>query len=445
MNNDNKKASKKKIIRTEIDTSKLGKLEDLPPQEVSAAIERMIDKMKLIQENMYDIIKGFSADINQIDPSGMDPDDADVLQVFQEVVDKAIEKIDSDDIVINLDDVPSFKRAPLPSINTYSLLNDKVTNKLPITSPISEELDGQLFFSWNINGAPQNAPAVATFVTLSNSANELNINRPINAFDMAVYNAISTRFFYWNQSNPGKPLMITPQEIWRTMDGKTVPTTPSAAQIKKVRDSIDKMQFTKITIDTSQELKANYRTLNDERVVNGTITTYLINADKLSFLTEKGNIVDGYRINQEPILYAYSKAKNHILYFDYALLDTSSKIRTDENMIIFKNYILSEVTRMVNGLNRNSNRIKFDTIYKNTGILPPDQRVERANYSSDSAYTAVVRRESKRDRDKMCAILNVCKENSFIQDYVLVKEGRSFAGIDISLFPKHKTKQIKKA
>lgn len=216
----------------------------------------MIDKIKLMQENMYDIIKGFSADINQIDPSEMDPDDADVLQVFQEVVDKAIEKIDSDDIVINLDDVPSFKRAPLPSINTYSLLNDKVTNKLPITSPISEELDGQLFFSWNINGAPQNAPAVATFVTLSNSANELNINRPINAFDMAVYNAISTRFFYWNQGNPGKPLMITPQEIWRTMDGKTVPTTPSAAQIKKVRDSIDKMQFTKITIDTSQELKA---------------------------------------------------------------------------------------------------------------------------------------------------------------------------------------------
>ena len=45
----------------------------------------------------------------------------------------------------------------------------------------------------------------------------------------------------------------------------------------------------------------------------------------------------------------------------------------------------------------------------------------------------------------MCAILNVCKENSFIQDYALVKEGRSFAGIDISLFPKQKTKQIKKA
>lgn len=99
-----------------------------------------------MQENMYDIIKGFSADINQIDPSGMDPDDADVLQVFQEVVDKAIEKMDSDDIVINLDDVPSFKRAPLPSINTYSLLKDKVTNKLPITSPISEELGRTIIF-----------------------------------------------------------------------------------------------------------------------------------------------------------------------------------------------------------------------------------------------------------------------------------------------------------
>lgn len=48
MNNGNKKASKKKIIRTEIDTSKLGKLEDLPPQEVSAAIERMIDKIRLM-------------------------------------------------------------------------------------------------------------------------------------------------------------------------------------------------------------------------------------------------------------------------------------------------------------------------------------------------------------------------------------------------------------
>lgn len=442
MNEGNKKASKKKIIQTEIDTSKLGKLEDLPPQEVSAAIERMVDKIKLMQESMYDILKGFSVDINQIDFSEMDPDDADVLQVFQEVVDKAIEKIDSDDFEINLDDVPSFKRASLPSINTYSLLNDKVTNKLPITSPISEELDGQLFFSWNINGAPQNAPAVATFVTLSNSANELNVNRPINAFDMAVYNAISTRFFYWNQINPGKPLMITPQEIWRTMDGKTVPTTPSAAQIKKVRDSIDKMQFTKITIDTSQELKANYRTLNDERVVNGTITTYLINADKLSFFTEKGNIVDGYRINQEPILYAYSKAKNHILYFDYALLDTSSKIRTDENMIIFKNYILSEVTRMVNGLNRNSNRIKFDTIYKNTGILPPEQRIKRENYSNDNAYNTAVRKEAKKDRDKISAVLDVCKENKFITEYVLIKEKRSYAGIDITL--PHKQKKTKK-
>ena len=40
MNNGNKKASKKKIIRTEIDTSKLGKLEDLPPQEVGSKLCR---------------------------------------------------------------------------------------------------------------------------------------------------------------------------------------------------------------------------------------------------------------------------------------------------------------------------------------------------------------------------------------------------------------------
>ena len=444
MNKDKEQASKKKNINTQLDISDLKALEDLPPQEIKTAIDNMADKIRQMKESMSEILKGFSLDLQKIDPSDMDPIDANVLKVFQDVVDEVRESITGDE-EINIDSIKSLaKRSVLPSINTYGLLNDKVTNKIPITPPVTEEKDGQLFFKWNVNGARKNAPSVATFVTLSSSENELSTNRPINQFDMAVYNALSTRFFYWMQENPGQPLMITPQEIWRTMDGKTVSTTPSAAQIKKVKESIDKMQFTKISIDISEELKANYKTINDERVVNGTITTDLINADSISFLTEKGNVVDGYRINQEPILYAYNKAKNHVLYFDYALLDTSNKIRTDETMIILKNYILSDVTRMVNGISRNSNRIKFDTIYKNTGILPPEQRVKRANYSSNAAYTAVVRREAKRDRDKICAILDVCKENSFIQDYTLVKEKRAFAGIDIFLFPKHKSKQIKK-
>ena len=147
MNNGNKKTSKKKIIRTEIDTSKLGKLEDLPHQEVSTAIERMIDKIKLMQENMYDIIKGFSADINQIDPSGMDPDDADVLKVFRDLIDEACESMTGDEEV-DLDEIKcaAEKRPKLPPITTFGLMSDKIARKLPIVSPHIEKENGEIKF-----------------------------------------------------------------------------------------------------------------------------------------------------------------------------------------------------------------------------------------------------------------------------------------------------------
>lgn len=65
MNKDKKQASKKKIINTQLDTSDLKALEDLPPQEIKTAIDNMADKIRQMEESMSEILKGFSLDLQK--------------------------------------------------------------------------------------------------------------------------------------------------------------------------------------------------------------------------------------------------------------------------------------------------------------------------------------------------------------------------------------------
>ena len=136
MNKDKKQASKKKIINTQLDTSDLKALEDLPPQEIKTAIDNMADKIRQMEESMSEILKGFSLDLQKIDPSDMDPIDANVLKVFQDVVDEVCESITGDEEV-DLDEIrrAAEKRPKLPPITTFGLMSEKTARKLPIVSP----------------------------------------------------------------------------------------------------------------------------------------------------------------------------------------------------------------------------------------------------------------------------------------------------------------------
>jgi len=320
-------------------------------------------------------------------------------------------------------------RPPLPVINTFGLMNDKVNTQLISSDAFTQDIDGQLRFVWGIDQSPGKKKPV-TYIALSYEGTETIISKRMTAFDNAVYNAVSTRFYYWKQEKENIPLYITPQEIWRTMNGKSNEARPGNKQVERITRSLDKMRVTLCFMDISEELNTHYITLNDERLVSGNIETYLLKADKVSFKTEKGRKVTGYRFTEEPILYTYNKAKKHILWFDYELLDTSQNTSDSEHVIEFRNYLLLQIQNM-KSKKRDSNRILYETLYRDTGILPADKRIDKKNYTTNNSYQTKIRQEFKKDREKVNGILKSWKEKGWINGYKDVKSRKSVIAVDI--------------
>lgn len=329
-------------------------------------------------------------------------------------------------------------RQALPPANTFGIMNDKANTQLISSEAFEQEIDGQLRLTWGVNQKPgqkENPPI--TYIALSYEGTETKISKRMTAFDNAVYNAVSTRFYYWKLENWDKPLYITPQEIWRSMIRQNGNARPSKRQVEQVRRSMDKMRVTLFFMDISAELEAHYITLEDERLVSGNIETYLLKADRVSFTTEKGRVVEGYRITDEPILYTYNKAKDHILWFDADLLDTSQYTSDTTNVIVFRYYLLQQIQLMKNGFLK-SHRVLFETLYSKTGIEPPESRLKRENYSSDNSYRTKVRQEAKKDREKISGILQSWIEKNWICGYEPVKKRNAVVGFDITPQPEKK-------
>lgn len=337
-----------------------------------------------------------------------------------------------------------MKRAPLPDIHTYGIMNDNANKQLISTNTFKQELNGQLqLMWWEVEQAGKKSSiSVKTYISLLYEGTETRLNKKMTAFDNAVYNAISTRFYYWKLEHPGEALFISPQEVWRTMNGKDDTARPSEKQVEKVIESIDKMRFTRCQMDINEELKSHYITINDDRVIDGFIDTYLLETSRGKFKTEKGRIVDGYVINIEPILYSYNKAKNHILYVDYDLLNTSDKKNTGEYTIEFTNYLLQRMQSIING-KLDSERILFDDLYEKTGIDPPKRRLNRANYSSDDSFASKIRGIAKQDRETVEAIFNSwIRKGKLIKAFKPVKKSNSVVGYDLDIINEPQKKQI---
>lgn len=380
---------------------------------------------------------------------------------LQQLLEKIIEAVETSDYTDNTEititdtkqkplEVMRFRRNPLAEINLFGIMNDKATAQLiQDTGIFKQKADGQLTLQWAVNQAPQKKEAVPVYMSLTYEGTDYKVTKKLTAFDKQVYEAVSTRFYYWQQDNPQSPLYITPQEIWRTMNGKksggSKLNNPSKAQVQRICDSLDKMRFTRFFMDISKEIKAFNLSIDDERLTGGHIETYVLNSSKVEFVTDKGNTVQGYRIGEEPILYTYNKAKNHILYVPYEMLDTSQYTSDSENVAEFKGYLLQQIQHMKNAKEggkgfKRSNTILLDTIYSSTGILPPEERTAGKDYKNDTIKQREVRRFRQADREKIEGILEAWKAKSWINGYAAinkdgepVKERQAVKGYRISI------------
>lgn len=380
------------------------------------------------------------------------------LQELLEIIIEAVENspyTDNEEITDTAEkpvEIMRYRRSPLADISVYGLMNDKANAQLLQEGDIFQQAaDGQITVRWAINQAPQGQKQVPVYIALTYEGTEKKITKKLTAFDKAVYDAVGTRFYYWQQEAPQKPLYITPQEIWRTMNGKRSgdgKAKPSATQVKRICDSLDKMRFTHFYMDLSEEIKAFDLRIEDDRVIAGYIDDYLLNSRKVEFKTDKGNTVTGYRIGEEPILYTYNKVKKHLLYVPYEMLDTSTNTSDSENVTEFRTYLLQQIQLMKNAaeegkkgryFKRNS-IILLETIYRDTGIQPPEERAADTAFTSDKARQTYIRKTRKADRDKIEGILTTWKAKGWINNYTVlnqnnepIREKQQAKGYDIEI------------
>lgn len=360
--------------------------------------------------------------------------DPEHLQQLYSLLIEAIEAspyVESGELNINLKqsnfEILRYRRSPLRDITTFGLMNDNAsTHLLQDADDIwKDEANGQVTVKWAIPQLPQKQEQVKTYIALTYEGTEGKITRKLTAFDKAVYEALATRFYYWRQDNPEKPLYITPQEIWRTMNGKRAgdgQAKPGKVQVNKICNSLDKMRFTRVYMDISDEIRPFNLQINDERIIGGQIDSYLLNSSKVEFMTDKGNKVEGYQVSEEPIIYTYNSLKDHLLFVPYDLLDTSATTSDSEYVTEFRNYLLQQIQLMKNAVEgkgkfKRNNIILLDTIYESTGILPPDQRAASTSFTSENAKQTYIRKTRKADRDKIEGILDAWKAKGWIKGY----------------------------
>ena len=335
-----------------------------------------------------------------------------------------------------------LRRNPLSDISYYGLMSDKANAQIIRDGIFKEKPNGQMMVIWAVNQAPKGKEEVPVYIALSYEGTENKLSKRLTAFDNAVYNAVSTRYYYWKLEHSKEPLYITPQEIWRTMNGKSSSdgtAKPSKAQVQRICDSLDKMRFTRFIMDINAEIKAYKLFIDDERVKGGIIDDYLLNSKKLEFETEKGRTVTGYKIGDEPILYTYNQAKKHILYVPFKMLDTSNHTSDSENVIEFKNYLLQQIQLMKNANEsdkkgkffKRNNRILIDSIYADTGIKTPEERAEESTAKTEDTKNSFLRKTRKKDREKIEGLLTAWTTENWIKGFNPVKDGQSIRGYDI--------------
>ena len=308
------------------------------------------------------------------------------------------------------------QRGKLPVLKNaeeYNLLNDKSVYSIVGNFFSLGEIDGQTFMDFAVNEANKKSVPVPLYITLTYDGDDANmLSRRINAFDESVFNAVCT-FSYYDK------MAFTATELWRLMNGYHGNFTrkPTKKQLEKVIVSLKKLRHISLIMDISEELKAGYFTIDDDRVVAGRVEDYFIPGLIFDGKTENGRPYATFYLDREPFFFTYHRAKKHVITVPYELL--SAGAAGGKYHAEFRDFMLKRICSMKAGVfdSRYIELTGSDSIYKNTGIPTPEERISREDYALQRDYKAAVRREAAGDRDVIKGILTAWIEKKFIKDF----------------------------
>ena len=312
-------------------------------------------------------------------------------------------------------------------VQQNSPINNELVRNTALNDLYGTYVDGQIkFFPSSVKVREKNGKrkAVYTLCSLSYSdgvdLEKINKNGrfKITAYDRRIYNAIGTLWL-------GGQTLMTPTEIFQVMYGYSK-QNPTAQQLDAIEKSLHKMQNIDVYIDITDEVNAGIishkQALVDAGYLKNTGDSFRsvqINGRMLSYTMQSFKSVQGkefksFRIQGEPCLLTYNRAKGTLISIPMEYIGLSESSST-EKTLAFQDYLLMRIMSYKNGKLK-ENKVLYDTLYRDSGV-------ERPKLSKDFI----------RDREAIRKLLDEWVKKGLLSGYAEIKEKRSYTGIQFFL------------
>lgn len=239
--------------------------------------------------------------------------------------------------------------------------------------------------------------------------------QPYTAYDRAVLNGICS---LWEAGNTS----FTAAMVYRAMNGISSSEGGGAyispQAVGAVTRSIEKQRFTRLTIDCTDQMK-HYANLKRAK-----FDAMMISVDGIEMTAQNGQRVKAYTFTnpkRPPVLYEYSRSIGQVLSIPPRLLNSSGSIRTTEEIIALREYLIRRVEGMKGNNSLRNNRISYSAIYRELGI------------EIEALTGHEIKNTPRRIRKNTEALLSHFVAEDFIKGFSEYKDGRTIAGVEISL------------
>lgn len=248
-------------------------------------------------------------------------------------------------------------KKPTTHIQPISKVADKVT----------EVMSGEAVLL-DVSGGSEAKRSVLTSLSLNYDGDDLELSRPMAAYDKEIHNAVATLYVAGNRT-------FTARQVYQTMTG--VNSKPSKKKIEEIEASLDKQRRTFVTLDWSKELRGKTVEIDGETVTADQchLETYMLNAKKLTIRTAKGNEVMGYSIAEPPVLYQHAITTRQLISYPQALLEATSAVASNTNTnMLMRSYLITRIKTMTRPGAKIAKQIRYDTVFEKAGAEPKERK-----------------------------------------------------------------------
>lgn len=282
----------------------------------------------------------------------------------------------------------------------YIIPNNKLANELTKDFPLDKEVELKVS-----KKGGKGEKEICSYASIKYETDNLSITNKqhFTPYDRVVHNAICSLFEAGNS-------MFTVDMVYRAMNGLTKSEKVSPQAISMVTSSIEKSRYIKATIDFTQEAK-DRKSLVD---IKETYLSDMLLSVKEIVVTTGGTTKRAYVFNSKPILYCYSQQVGQVISVPIKLLETKGAVRSTDEVIILREYLLRRIEGMKCKNMLFSSKILYESIY---------DQLQLTNPTKEKAHAT---------RNHVKTILGYWKESKYIDAFEEYKDGKTYKGISIT-------------